>query len=272
MAPSLRPICSFQQLDPRDIISAIKTSSHPLSKQFVVVPPLGLGYERFLEWSLQDINTATPNVGHEQQTRFSVGAVMNARRSLSCLADQYLIRDCFSFCKDAPRDTNEIAALLVRRGVFDELAAGALRRAVNRRNRIEHQYESLALDDAQDCVHLIRSTIENGVAKSDPYAGPALFGSFFGGFSGGPHGPVHSFDGWNGLLFALVRNDPLPWFGMVVPSSSTHATVSKVSFSQITCNQLLEVLIALEDRSSNGYSKFDDRTFRGQLACLGLCE
>jgi hypothetical protein len=235
----------------------------------VQVAPLGLGYAVFLEWAVKDIEAAA-DASHHQTTRFSVSALMNARRSLSCLVDQYLARDCFALCRDAPSEAGKKADLLVRRGIFDLLAARALRRAIARRNVIEHQYEQVGLDDAQDTVHLVRSTIENCVARSNPYRASAFFGRFLGGFYSGPQGLVHHFDGWSGNLFVWARCESPPWFGIVIPSSNTEATVRRVPFSALTCDELLEVLVTLEARLSDGYSFVDEGTYRGQLGCLGL--
>jgi hypothetical protein len=207
----------------------------------------------------------------DQQIRFSLSAVMNARRSLSCLADQYLLRDGFRFCRDVPRDSDAKAKLLVHRGLFDDLAANALRRAVDRRNRVEHDYQQIGLDDARETVRVIRATIENCVTKSDPYRAPALFGSFLGGHSGGPAGDTHWFHGWSGLLFVLTCCFPAPWFGVVIPSSKTEATVRRVFLSELSCAQLAGALAALEARSSSaGYSECDRPTFLGKLTCAGL--
>jgi hypothetical protein len=271
MNPSLTPLCSFESLDPKDITSAIKTNKKQLSRNMVQVAPLGLGYTAFLEWAIQDIEAAA-DANHHQKARFSVSALMNARRSLSCLVDQYLARDCFALCRDAPSEAGKKADLLVRRGIFDSLASLALQRATARRNVIEHQYQQIGLDDAQDTVQLVRSTIENCVAKSDPYRATSFFGQFLGGFSSGPHGQVHQFDGWSGNLFVLARYESPPWFGIVIPSSNTEAIARRAPFSALTCDGLLEALVTLEARSSDSYSVGDEGTYRGQLACLGLRE
>ena len=268
--PSLTPVCSFESLHPEDLAASIKTSSGRLSRQLVSIAPLGLGYEQFLKWSIQDIDAASASANADQMMRYSVNALMNARRSLSCLADQYLVRDCFRFCRDVPREANKIAELLERRGVFDSLAGKALRHAVGLRNRVEHDYEQISLKDAQVTVQLIRSTIENCVAKSNPYQAPALFGRFLGGYSGGPQGEVHHFDGWHELIFLLARCESPPWFGVVIPSSSTDAIVLKVPFSEMTCDQLLNTLLTLETLSAPGSSIYGEQTFVDQLTCLGL--
>lgn len=266
MNPSLSPICSFEILDPKDIPSAIQSNSRNVSKQLIRIAPLGLGYETFLKWAVQDIDAASG----PETVRFSVNALMNARRSLSCLADQYLLRDCFTFCSDVPRTADKKAELLFKRGIFDSLATRALERAVTRRNQIEHDYCQVSLSDAQDTVHLIRSTIENCVQRSDPYKSPGLFGTFLGGHSSGPHGVQHRFEGWSGVLFVFARTESEPWLGIVVPSSNVHATVRKTLFSSLTCEELLRALVPLEKQSTTGYSEYGEPTFAAQLTSLGL--
>ena len=167
MDSSLKPVCSFERLDPKDVASAIRTVATLASRTIVRVAPLGLGYEPFLRWSVQDIHDAAASKDRDQQMRYSVSALMNARRSLSCLADQYILRDGFAYCRDVPREASDKADLLMRRGIFDGLATAALRGAVERRNLVEHQYEQIPLSAVQETVHLIRSTIENCVAKLD---------------------------------------------------------------------------------------------------------
>src|SRR5229473_3955856 len=107
MGSTLTPVCSFETLDPGDIAAGIHTISKPLMRNLVRVAPLGLGFEAFLRWAVQDVATAEANTEPDPQIRFSVSALMNARRSLSCLADQYLFRDGFAFCRDLPREANE---------------------------------------------------------------------------------------------------------------------------------------------------------------------
>lgn len=270
MQASLTPLCSFEKLDARDLHSAIQTISKPLNRTVVRVSQLGLGFEAFLRWALQDVETASASPDLEEQRRFSVGALMNARRSLSCLVDQYLLRDGFSFCRDAPHETSEKANLLVRRGLFDSLAARALGRATDRRNRVEHDYEDIPITDVQDTVHIIRTTIENCVAKSDPYWAPALFGFYLGAHSTGARGETHWFHGWADVLFVFARCEVHPWLGVIIPCSITEATVRKVHFSELSCDQLMDALAELETRSMNGYTGYGEDTFCRQLEIAGL--
>lgn len=251
-----------------DLLSAVRTNTRLLSRTVLRMPQLGVGFETFLRWATEDVGTKIADP--DQETRFAVSALMNARRSLSCLMDQYLLRDGFNLCTDAPREAGEKANLLVRRGVLDSLAAGALERAVDRRNRVEHSYERVDIKDARDTVQLVRATIENSVAKADPYWAPAFFGSFLGGHSSGERGENHWFHGWSGLVFVFARCDPQPWFGIVIPSSETAATIRRVSLRDVSCNQVLDLLAALESQSSPGYTGYAEETLRGQLVCAGL--
>jgi|ERR1039458_2245862 uncharacterized protein YutE (UPF0331/DUF86 family) len=270
MPSVLKPICSFESIDPMDLLSAVQTNTKLLPRTSVRLSQLGLGFETFLRWAKQDVETAKSSTDTDEETRFAVSALMNARRSLSCLIDQYLLRDGFNLCKDAPRSSNDKAALLVRRGVFDSLAADALGRAADRRNRVEHLYEQLDLKDVQDTLQLVRATIESSILRSDPYWAPALFGIILGGHSGGPQGEEHHFDGWSGLLFVLARCDSPPWFGIVVPSSQSVATVRRVALRDISCDQLLDLLGVMESQSSSAGSGYGEATFRRQLVCAGL--
>ncbi len=270
METILTPVCKIESMDPKDLASAIQTIPKLRPKTVIRITQLGLGYETFLKWAIQDIEATSATLVNDQKCRFSVSALMNARRSLSCLADQYLLRDGFIFCSDIPHDADGKAKLLVSRGIFDDLAAQALGRAVDRRNRVEHSYEQIALSDVQDTVHLIRATIENCVAKYDSYWAPAFFGSFLGGYSVGPDGDKCWFNGWSDLLCVIARFDAKPWLGVIVPSSKTEATVRKVFLSKLSCDQLRETLTALEEKSSNGYSGFDESLFRSYLKCAGL--
>lgn len=85
MQPSRTPVCAFEDIDPRDLLSAVQTNTKPLSRTVFRMPQMGLGFERFLRWATQDVTAEIADP--DQQTRFAVSALMNARRSLSCLMD-----------------------------------------------------------------------------------------------------------------------------------------------------------------------------------------
>jgi len=268
--PSLVPEVEIEDLDPQDLVSAAQTSSQKLARTICHLQPLGLGFEAFLRWSLEDVSASGQSPAGDTQLRFCANALMNARRALSCLVDQYLARDGFAFCSDAPKEATDKARLLVRRGVIDDLAAGALKRAIERRHQVEHRYEAPRLEDAEDTVQVVRATIETAVAKSDPYSSPSLFGTILGGYSSGPSGTKHRFAGWNGLLFVVVVISSEPWAGVLVPSSATKATLRRVALKKVSCDQLFGFLSILECQQGSGYSGFGPDVLEGKLRSAGL--
>jgi len=268
--PSLVPEVEIEDLDPQDLLSAARTSSEKLSKTVCHLQPLGLGFEAFLRWSLEDISAADQSLTGDTQLRFCSNALMNARRALSCLVDQYLKRDGFAFCTNAPKEAADKAKLLVRRGVIDDLATGALKRAIERRHQVEHRYEAPRLVEAEDTVQVVRATIETAVAKSDPYSSPSLFGTILGGYQSGPSGTTHWFGGWGGMLFLLVVISSEPWVGVMVPSSDTRATLRRVALKKVSCDQLFDFLSTMEQQQESGYSGFGPSVLEGKLRSAGL--
>src|SRR2546430_8314334 len=101
MVEAIKGTCEFEVLDTNDILSAIQTLSGPPGAG-LHHRRLGDGFERFLEWAIVDINAAAQGTNPESQARLATNAVMNARRALSCLVDQYLVRDGFAFCTKPP--------------------------------------------------------------------------------------------------------------------------------------------------------------------------
>lgn len=268
--PSLTPEVEIEDLDPRDLVSAAESSPEKLARTACHLQPLGLGFETFLRWSLEDVSAAGKSPAGDTQLRFCANALVNARRALSCLVDQYLARDGFTFCSDAPREATDKARLLVRRGVIDDLAAGALKRAIERRHQVEHRYEAPRLGDVQDTVQVVRATIETATAKSDPYSAPSLFGTILGGFSVGPSDTKHWFSGWGELLFLIVVIQSEPWAGVLLPSSATKATLRRVALKKVSCEQLFEFLSTLERRQNSGYSGYGASLVEGKLRSAGL--
>lgn len=227
--------------------------------------PLGLGYETFLRWALEDISAARHSPAGDTQLRFCANALMNARRALSCPVDQYLARDGFAFCSDAPKEAADKARLLVRRGVIDDLAAGVLKRAIERRHQVEHRYEAARLEDTEDTVQVVRATIETAIAKSDVYASPALFGTMLGGFSSGPSGTKTWFSGWKDVLFIIVVICKEPWAGVLIPSSPTQAVLRRVALKKVSCERLFDFIMVLERQAESGYGGLSPDLFEAKL-------
>src|SRR6185369_4269316 len=162
------PDVTFEEMDPLDALSAVEATSAPRSRTSVYLHMEGFHFQTFLDWAIQDASDARGITTEAAKERFLVGALMNSRRALSCLVDYYLWRDGFAFCRDAPKSAPDNSNLLIRRGIFDQLAADTLGRAVDRRNRVEHRYEIPNVADVEDTVQLVRATIENAIRRSDP--------------------------------------------------------------------------------------------------------
>lgn len=267
------PKVTFEPLDPSGFLDALGSLSPGKKLQGnagVIQPSLGLGYKHFLDWALLDIAEAGTASTPDSRQRFSVNAIMNARRALSCLVDQYWRRDGFAFCKDGSRDARKMADILVRRAVFDRLASGVLERAISRRNHVEHQYGGIELEDAQDMVQVVRATIESVVARSDPYCAPAMFGTILGGCStseGGVHG---RFDGWSGNSVVFGATVSPAWIGIIVPKDECVAVVRKVETGKLTCEQLLSVLEICGAISGGGGGSCSENLWEARLRSAGL--
>ncbi len=243
------PHVVFEALHPDDVLSAVNAQSLPRWRSAVLLKPQGIGHQLLLDWAVADIDQARAATGQDQR-RHATNAVLNARRALSCLVDEFLFRDAFNFCKDAPGDAERRADLLLRRGIVDVLANEALRRAVERRNLVEHKYQSLTLGEAEDTVQLVRASIGAALASHRPYEGTSLVGTILGGHGGEVDRPDFWFSGWSGIAFVVVRETNPPWFGVVVPTNEEDAVVRRVELASLTCDVWLEVLSALEARSS----------------------
>ena len=260
----------IEALDPADLASAAQDCDEKLSTNVCHLDKIGLGFEAFLRWSLEDIQAAGQAPAGDTQSRFAANALINARRALSCIVDQYLLRDGFACCSDAPQGAQAKADLLVKRGIFDDLASRALKRAVDRRHKIEHQYLNPLLDEAQDTVQMVRATIETAVAKSDPYSSPAFYGTILGGHASSPTGTAHWFAGWSGALYLTVVPTGEPWIGVVIPSSKTKATLRKVALKKVTCAELQDFRSALEPHVTGLGSGTGPATLKQQLECCGI--
>jgi len=240
------PIVAFEKLEPADLASALGSLNGLHGRVTTVQPKLGGGYERFLGWALREIADAKNAGSGNDCERTSVNAVMHARRSLSCLADQYLQRDGFLFCRRPPREADQKADILVRRGVFDELETESLSRAINERHTVEHEYKTISLSKAQDAVQMVRATVQNSVARSSPYNSPALFGTISGGSSISGGNVKGWFHGWSGSAFLLVTTVQSPWAGIIVPTNETEAVARRVYLEHLLPEQLLEALSIAE--------------------------
>src|SRR5207253_7357268 len=102
----MNPNVTFETLVAADIKSALLSLklSGGGTREGIIRNPIGLGHELFLNWALQDIEASSLMTGGDRD-RASVNAIMNARRALACLMDQYWQRDGFEFCYNGTGDS-----------------------------------------------------------------------------------------------------------------------------------------------------------------------
>src|SRR5690606_9344925 len=132
-------------------------------------------------WAIQDVSKAPHEPNAQEQARLCTNAIVNARRALGCLVEWYVHRDLGKCCKNPPESPKQQAEFLMRRGIIDELTSRVLARAIEKRNKVEHDYIVPELDSTEDVVELLRRTMATIRNQSDPAMAPWIFGIFLGG-------------------------------------------------------------------------------------------
>jgi hypothetical protein len=256
MVEAIKGTCEFEVLDTRDILSAIQTLSGCPGRGLKHTR-LGAGFERFLQWAIVDINAAAQDTAPESQARLATNAVMNARRALSCLVDQYLVRDGFASCKNPPSRTEDKMSVLLARKVFDDLTSNVLERAVGKRNRAEHEYYALSLSEGQDIVELVRRTVQSVTAHSKPYPGPCHFGIIHCQTLSNAIRKEFQFLGWSGpsVIFATFCRPA--WIGIILPESKERAVVRRAWLQDIEAELLVDILSLLAQNFERDYHGSD---------------
>jgi hypothetical protein len=245
---AIRGTVHFESVDPRDLLDVARSIEGKGGGTGAIYAPPGQGVDELLAWSMTDIQLARDQSDAKETGRCATNAVLNARRALACLVDWYLLRDGFSLCKDARRREDERAEVLRSRGLLDELTSKVLRRAIERRNIVEHEYQPISLEQAEDTVELLRRTIQCLRAESEPANGPCFFGHFQHSVSCGKNGVKAEFHGWSGPAFFMCTFAPKPWLGAIVPRAGDNAaaTVRRTYFEDVEVELLLELLGLLE--------------------------
>lgn len=248
--------CEFEIAAADDLFDAIESIAGRYGQGVVVAPP-GAGPDNPLSWSIQEVNRAGVETDMLEREKLCTNAVLNARRALACLVDWYVSRDLAELCKNPPGSPKQKAEFLVRRGVIDELTSHVLTRAIDKRNRVEHDYIVPELEVAEDVVELLRRTMTAIRLHSDPSYGPWIFGIFLGGHGLGKNGRYATFGGWCEPLVVFSRFDPRPWAGVVLPDSETNALIRYTSLADVTLEQLLH-LLSLAEQKFGRVSSFSD--------------
>lgn len=262
-----RPTYHFEELTHfEDALDPVEQHAGGLHATRMILQPIGVGHEPFLEWALKDVRLAGDAESAGKQARYSTSALMNARRALSCLVDEFLARDGYAYCMDAPKSAEKRSEVLVAARIFDRLASKALARAVKRRNRVEHQYVTLDVEQVEDTVHAVRAAIRGA---GPPFDAPGSFGGPYGSSFSGPSGSFSSFGGWGDVVSFVFVREAEPWFGIVIPGREV--TVRRIKLKQLKCDELLRLLRMLRSKSaSNVFSGIDSRRYHMRLRDAGL--
>jgi uncharacterized protein YutE (UPF0331/DUF86 family) len=263
------PDCEFQTVSAEELLDGLRTLKGK-SGDGLLVPSSENGPDTFLAWAIHEVADAAQASEQEEVKRLSANAVMNSRRALACLVDWYIERDLAAFCKDRPDTPKKQAAFLVRRGVIDELTSRVLERAITQRNKLEHEYISPTLSQAEDFVELLRRTIFAIRAHSDPSHGPWVFGIFLSASGIGKEGPYAHFGGWNDSLVVFSRFPPRPWVGILIPENCSRALVRR-SFLDCTATDLLiDILSMAEQKYGHPGSFQGSRSCEMMARAMGL--
>lgn len=261
--------CEFEEVSADDLIDGIGTLSGRYG-QGVIVPPPGDGPDRPLSWAIRDVSTAPKEPDADERDRLCTSAVLNSRRALACLVDWYVERDLGNRCKTPPGSPKEKAEFLVRRGIIDELTSHVLARAIHKRNVVEHDYVAPTLDTAEDVVELLRRTMATIRSQSDPSCAPWIFGVFLGSHGYGKDGAFARFGGWSDPLIVFSRFPPRPWVGIVLPKTEEYAIVRHAYLSNVSDDELIQLLGLAEQRYGRGGSFCDQTSCELMARTLGL--
>lgn len=254
---TIKPQVEFECCSAEDLIDGLRTIKGNGGLGVTVHHPGTTGPDRLIQWSLNEIAQAAHQADDDERDKLCSNAVIHARRALGCLVDWYLERDLVTLCKDAPKRADNQAEYLVKRGILDELSAKVLKRAIEKRNELEHDYITLSLEAAEDTVDLIRKTIIGLTAYDAPYCAPWLYGSMLYSLRVGKQGNGADFMGWSGPTLFMQRFSRRPWIGLTIPTTSEAATIRRAFLSDMTTDNLLDITRIAEQRFGHPVS-FDN--------------
>jgi len=147
-----------------------------------------------------------------------------------------------------------------------------LPRAVQERDKAEHQFVAATLEQAEDFAELMRRTIQGLRAESDPSQRPFLFGSMSYRVGLGAFGQSAEFFGWKNPCFLLCPFETTPWLGAIVPDkfAPAAAVVRRTFFAEISTELLLQVLRILEQNFGPSHGSMTSALARLILVECGL--
>lgn len=268
---NIKPDCQIELVTAADLIDGLDTIRGRYG-QGIVLPPPGKGPDEPLGWAIQEVTAAAQTADQAEIDKLCTNAVINSRRSLSCLVDWYLDRDLAKCCKNPPNTPKQQATFLMKRGIIDDLTSHVLERAVEKRNRVEHDYVVPKLSEAEDSVELLRRTISTLRDHSDPSLAPLIYGLFLGGHGYGKNGPYAEFGGWSGPLAIFCRFPSRPWVGLLIPDTECKALLRQSYLDQTNTDELIQLLYLAEQRFGNPASYTSPASCRVLLKELGIVQ
>lgn len=243
----IRADCRIEAATVADLIDGLDTVGGR-SGQGVLLQPPGQGPDAPISWAISEVTAAAQTTAKAVRKQLCTNAVLNARRALACLVEWYIDRDLARHCKNPPSTPKQQAHFLMSRGIMDDLTSRVLERAVEKRNRVEHDYVAPTLEDAEDVVELLRRTMATLRAQSDPSLAPMVFGSFLGGHGYGKQGAYAVFDGWSDPLALFCRFSKRPWVGLLIPETKEKALLRRAHLNEATPEELVQLLSLAEQR------------------------
>jgi hypothetical protein len=253
------PDIHIENVSPIDLLDGINSIniSTRSAGHGTILPPPGKGPDNLLAWAINEVSQAAHANDRTDVERLSANAVMNSRRALACLVDWYLERDLARCCKNPPNTPKQQADYLTRRGIIDELTSHVLERTINKRNRVEHDYVTPSIADAEDVVELLRRTIATLRSQSDPSLAPMLHGFVLSANGYRKDGPYAEFHGWNEPVTVFCRFSKRPWAGLLIPSSATEALLRQTFLDETDTQQLIQLLSIVDQKFGKASSYTD---------------
>lgn len=158
----------------------------------------------------------------------------------------------------APSNKNygvqEAIAVKVAQG---DRARAVIRRVIERRNTIEHEYEDIKLEDAQDSVELIPLTLLSLIRqcftideKTYYICSPWLLGGNSLSVVSSKTGTEVCFE-WKSTSFVLCSFVDRPWLGVVEPDTPKHALVRRCAYSSMPLQVCERILPQPEQKDPN---------------------
>lgn len=236
----------FEEIDSLDFIDALRTCEIFVPGMQIVkvqIASQGIGVDRLINWALKDINEAMVfnETGKKDDCqRKSTTAVVNARRALSCLVEWYMQRDGFSYCNNFEDSSEAKSTILLRMAIIDNLTTNVLKRLIDVRNKVEHEFESVGIAEAENIVELVRRTYDSLMSLSKPNEMPVIFGHFPYAYSYNGNNYEFGFAGWQNQCLVLQLFDN-SWVGIALPKSKTKAIVRRVYLKDMEIDTLIDV-------------------------------